>query len=461
MSRIHLLILWVLALIAGVIVFSVKGSKHQSPENKATLSQGDNVIAKDALRTSSGLRVSKGDDKASLLLKGNSWVVEEQSDYPVSISQLSAAFDAVRNLKIVQGLTASSENWQRFGLSLDAEKEADRPKTVTLLAEDGSDAQTIFVGKQSESGNQAGAGGARFIRLSGDDSSIYIVNESFDALTPTSITWIDRQLPKVEAPLRVMVDRETAEDWSVSRKTAFGDMQLDGLADDQETLVPQTVALKNIFSASSFIELLTSEEVEKRTAIGESRTVTVETASGITYVYTLVPEKREDPEQKGDTNPVKVDNRNFMVSFKVTSGPKDPEKPASDANEAAKAGYQALLANVKSAEKTYQKHKLLEGRHYLVAPFVVNPLLKDRVTFIQKKKPQQEAPALKQEVSSKPIAVPGTPRAQVQGSPFLPGGEAGNKPADGGKKPRKRIEAVTPPIAIPQMPKKAAEAESE
>lgn len=456
MSRIHLLILWVLALIAGAIVFSVKGSKHQPPENKAMLSQGDNVIAKDVLRTSSGLRVSKGVDQASLLLKGNSWVVEEQSDYPVSISQLSAAFDAVRNLKIVQSLTASSENWERFGLSLEAEKEANRPKTVTLLAEDGSDAQTIYVGKQSESEgrNQPGAGAARFIRLSGDDSSIYIVNESFDVLAPASIRWIDKQLPKVEAPLSVSVNRENAEDWSVSRKTAFGDMILDGLADDQETVVPETVALKNLFSASNFIELLTAEEVEKRTAPGESRTATVETASGITYVYTLVPEKREDPEQKGNTNPGKVDNRNFMVSFKVTTEPKSPEKPAADASEADKAGYQALLANMKNAEKTYQKHKLLEGRYYLVAPFVVNPLLKDRSAFIQEKKPQQEA-------ASKPVVMPGTPGTEVKGSSFLPGGEGGIPPAAGGKKPRKRIEAVTPPIAIPQMPKKAAESEAE
>lgn len=459
MSRIHLLILWVLALIAGAIVFSVKGSKHLSPENKAKLSQGDNVIAKDALRTSSGIRVSKGSDKASLLLKGDSWVVEEQSDYPVSISQLIAAFDAVRDLKIVQGLTATSENWERFGLSLDAEKKANRPKAVTLLAEDGSDAQTIYIGKQSESEgrNQPGAGAARFIRLSGDDSSIYIVNESFDALAPTSITWIDKQLPKVEAPLRVAVDHEMGDDWSVSRKTAVGDMVLDGLADDQETVVAQTVALKSIFSSSNFIELLTAEEVEKRTAVGESRNVTVETASGITYVYTLVPEKREDPEQKGDTNPVKTDNRNYMVSFKMTSGPKDPEKPAADASEATKAGYQALLANVKNAEKTYKKHKGLEGRYYLVAPFVVNPLLKERGTLIQKKKPKQEA-------SSKPVAIPGTPKAPVKGSSFLPGGEGGSRPAApsaGDKKPRKRIEAVTPPIAIPQMPKKAAESEAE
>ena len=457
MSRLHLLILWVLALIAGAIVFSVKGTKHQASHHKTSLAQGDEIVSKGALQTSGGLRITKGEETASLLLKGNSWVVSEQTDYPVNISTLGSAFDAVRGLKVVQGLTASPDNWERFGLSLDAEKENNRPKVVTLLAEDGSDAQTIYVGKQTEGGGGQFGGGnnARFIRLAGDDQSIYIVDESFSALNSDSLTWIDKQLPKIENPLKVTVDREAGDDWTVSRKTAIGDMILEDLTEDEETVVAQTAPLKTLFSSSQFIELLTPEEVEKRSAVGESRTVTVETASGITYVYDLIPEKNEDPKEDDDEKgPAQQDNRNYMISFKLTSGPKAPAKPAETASEADKAGYQALLANMKSAEKNYTKHKALEGRHYLVGSFVVNPVTKDRGTLRQKKKP-------KQEVVSPAISVPGTPKETPKGSPTLPGGVNGQRPATGVNKPRKRIEAVTPPIAIPQIPKKKEDKKEE
>lgn len=450
MSRLHLLILWVLALIAGAIVFSIKGTKHQASTDETTLAQGDEIVSKEALRSSGGLRITKGENTASLLLKGSSWVVSEQTDYPVNISTLGSAFDAVRGLKVVQGLTASPENWERFGLSLDAEKENNRPKVVTVLADDGSDAQTIYIGKQTEGGGGqfSGANNARFIRIAGDDQSIYIVNESFSALNADSLTWIDKQLPKVEGPLKISVDRETGDDWTVSRKTAVGDMILEGLAEDQETVVAQTASLKTLFSSSQFIELLSPEEVEKRSAVGESRSVTVETASGITYVYSLIPEKNEDPkDDEAEKGPAQQDNRNYMVSFKVTSGPKTPEKPAETASEADKAGYQALLSNMKGAEKTYKKHKSLEGRYYLVGAFVVNPVIKDKGTLLQKKKP-------KQEITSPATSIPGTPEAPRKGSPTLPGGENGQAPAAGANKPRKRIEAVTPPIAIPQIPKK-------
>ena len=451
MTRIHLLILWVLTLIAGAILINVKGSKHQTPQESTALSQGDTVLNADQLRTSSGLRVSKGNETSSLILNEKDWVVSEQENFPVNIESLSSAFDTLRKLKITQGLPAGPEAWERFGLDESAAKEADQPKVLTLLAEDGSDDLTIYIGKQRESGSGQGSRG-RFVRFSGDDSSVYIVDEGFDEIRTDSSNWINKSLPKIEAPLRVSVKRESGEEWTVARKTAIGDMLLLNLPEGMETVVAQTAPLKTIFANSTFTELLNEEEVNKRKATGEGREVTIEAASGMTYLYSLVPELKDDTEEKeeGSDSP-QPDNRNYMISLKITSGPKAPEVPAADASEEDKAAYQALLANMKNAEKKYAQDKKFEGRYFLVPNFVVNALTKQASELQQKIKPKPETPNPTPNAGLPNGDTPTTP--PVKAPDFIPGGPNNPQPANG-KKPRKRIEAVTPPIAIPQLPKK-------
>lgn len=447
MTRIHLLILWVLSLVAGAILFSVKGSKHQATEESTMLAQGDTVLTADQLRTSSGLRVRKGDKTSSLILNEKGWVVSEQKDFPANIETLSAAFDTLRKLKITQGLPAGPEAWERFGLDENAEKEADKPRILSVLAENGSDALTIYIGKQRESNTGAQGPGGRFIRLSSDDSTIYVVEESFDQISAASDSWINKQLPKVDAPLSVSVKRESGDSWTVSRKTAVGDMILEDLDEGNETIVAQTAPLKTIFSANSFTEILTEDEVHRRKAVGEGREVTIVTASGITYLFSLIPELKEEAEKKDDDDQtVKPDSRNYIVSMKMTSGPKPPEKPKEDATQAEKAGYHALVSNMKNIERQYAKDKKLEGRYFLVPNFVVNALTK------QKSELQQKIIA-KPEATSPPVSSENQPAKPPLAPNFIPGGPNNPQPANG-KQPRKRIEAVTPPIAIPQIPKK-------
>jgi hypothetical protein len=454
MSRFHLLILWVLTLIAGIIFFNAKGSRKESTQTKTLLAQGDEVVPRDLIRTASGLRLSQGEEKTTITINENSWGVAEQDDFSANLSNLSSTFDTLRKLKITQGLAAPSEAWDRFGLNPDAERKEDRPKEIAILAEDGSAAVTIFVGKSREGSGPAAQSGGRFIRLSGDDQSIYVVDESFSSIPTASDSWISKKLPVPEAVLKVRVKPAEGESWTTSRETAIGDMLLEGLPEDQETVMTQTASLKNIFNNSTFMELLSNEDVEKRGAKDETRLVTIETASGITYDYTLIPEKKEDGTvEKNEDTPEAQDNRNYIVRIKLTSGPKTPKKPADDADEATKAGYQALLANMKSAEKTFNKHKKsFENRHFLVANFTVSGLLKEKSQLFQKKQP-------KAEVASPPVTAPSpaSPPASPPKAPnFIPGGPSGGG-TPGANPARKRIEAVTPPIAIPQAPKKKAE----
>ncbi|MGJ8697069.1 MAG: DUF4340 domain-containing protein [Verrucomicrobiaceae bacterium] len=456
MSRLHLLILWVLALVAGVIVFTLKGQKNRAAQNDTDLNQGDTVFEASELRESTGLVYLNGENTSTIKLAENSWIVAEEGDYPATLGSLSRAFDAVRKLKIVQGLPATAEHWARFGLDESAEDPADRPRVLTVLGPDGAPTRSVYIGKPSESTGGNGGTEARFVRFSDDPTGVYIVEEGFDSLPTSSVGWIDKKLPKVEAPLRIEMKphNELVQPWTVSRKTAGDNFQLEGLRDDLETEITGTAPLRNLMETSTFIELLSEKEVEKRAAKEDARDVIIETASGITYAFHIVPEKKAEPEKKDDKKDdkeEKTDNRNYIVSFKLTSGPKDPVKPGEDATEAQKAGYQALVKNKRLEEQKFAQQKALEGRHFLVSNFVVAPLLKP-ISKLQKMK-APPAPAKPAGTTPAPVA----PKPNVQGAPSImtPG-----KPPEGANKPRKRIEAVTPPIAIPRAPK-AEEKEEE
>jgi len=451
MSRIHLLILWVLALVAGLIVFSTQGNSRAALASETTLEPGDTPITTADLRGYGGLKFADEKNVTTLLNKDDAWLVVENKDYPVNLQTLARAFDAVRELKIIQGLPAEQKHWARFGLDPEAENEADRPRELSLLSKDGTVAQTIFIGKARETSGGQGRASGRFIRLAGDDSGVYIVQESFSQLNADPLTWIDKSLPKVEGILSITMkpDNKLLTPWTVTRPTAVGEFTLDGIAQDQETVASAVAPLKNLFASASFTELLTKEDVLKRAALDETREITIKTASGISYLFTIVPEKRDPPkDEKKDAE--KPDDRNYIVSFKLLSGPSDPEKPTEDSSDADKAGYYALVANQKMAERRYQEQQALQGRHFLVNNFVVNGLLKPRHKM-HKTKADPAAPA----ASS---AAPSAPSAPRTGTP--PPGFPSATATPPNQPKRTRLQAVTKPIAIPQIPKKSEPAET-
>jgi len=87
-----------------------------------------------------------------------------------------------------------------------------------------------------------------------------------------------------------------------------------------------------------------------------------------------------------------------------------------------------------------------------VSNFVVNALLKNRYKM-HKSKAAPKPAAVSNPVTIPGAAIPGATRPNS--TPPGPGIPTGN-PTKDNVNVRNRIEAVTPPIAIPQMPKKEA-----
>ncbi|MDB4271217.1 hypothetical protein N9881_00670, partial [bacterium] len=136
-----------------------------------------------------------------------------------------------------------------------------------------------------------------------DDSGVYIVQQPFTQLNADPLTWIDKTLPKVEGILSITMkpDNELLAPWTVTRPTAIGEFTLEGLEEGLETDSTATAPLKSLFASSNFTELLSPEEVAKRAVVEDSREITIKTASGISYLFTIIPEKKDAPlEEKKD-----------------------------------------------------------------------------------------------------------------------------------------------------------------
>ncbi|MEN8680215.1 MAG: DUF4340 domain-containing protein, partial [Akkermansiaceae bacterium] len=115
MSRLHLLILWVLALGAGIYYFNSK-DVPDSINTKADLDIGSNLVPGDLVETVDSFTVKSDDGEVTLKKLEKEWVVADKADFPASNDSVSRVFDALRNAKVAQSVVASDEYYDRFEL---------------------------------------------------------------------------------------------------------------------------------------------------------------------------------------------------------------------------------------------------------------------------------------------------------------------------------------------------------
>ncbi|MEJ6642829.1 MAG: DUF4340 domain-containing protein [Akkermansiaceae bacterium] len=434
MSRLQLLILWILAIVTGIIFFN---SKHvpDSLASETKLEVGDALVANSLVNTLDGLKIS-ADGKTTTLKKiENRWSVVEKGNFPADITQVSRLINNLNETKVAQGVPASAEFYDRFDLDPVAAEDEKKPESITLMKE-GEDDIELFLGKSRESTGGSGGGAGRFVRLGNDDTGVYVTQQAFSALASDPATWIVKTLSLVEeGALKVDVSApgdDTIKPWSVSRKSTVEDLLLTDLTEDEETKINETNQLKNLFTSTTFSELLNAEEAKEKSAETGTREVRITDSSGSVFLFTLTPEKVEVPEDAPKDQPAATEPANYILSFKVINGPTRPEAPAEDASLQDKANFEARLENMGDIAISVENNKkTYEGRFLLVNKASVTALLKNRADLVQVKK--KEKP--KTVVTTPPVAVP------------TPGG-----PPPGIARPM--IRAVTPPVAVPPAPPK-------
>ena len=457
MSRLQLLILWILALGAGFYYFNSK-DVPDSISNKTELEVGSQIVPSDLIETVDSLTVISGDDKASLKKIDGRWVVSEKGDFPANYDSINQIIGALREAKVAQSVVATDEYYDRFNLDPATEEDGEQPDTI-LLEKDGKESSTIFLGKTRESTGGSGGRAGRFVRLSNDESGVYVVQESFSFLNASPDNWINKSLtPLKEGVVKMEVtapNDESFKSWTVSRESVRDDFIVEGLGEKEETKSSETAALKNLLAGATFTELITSDDYKKRANEKAARQLKATDSTGTTFSITVTPEKKteEKEEKKEDgSNPTPAPAVDYFVSIEILNGPTKPEPIAADASVQEKAVYAERVNNLADVSTGVNRmRKTYEGRYFLVSEATIGSLNKNRGELIQPKEEEKKPVS----VATPPIRVP-SPGDKAVNSPPLPGI---NTPPPSIARPKEtqnkpKIEAVTPPIQVPPIPNK-------
>ena len=457
MSRLQLLILWILALGAGFYYFNSK-DVPDSISNKTELEVGSQIVPSDLIETVDSLTVISGDDKASLKKIDGRWVVSEKGDFPANYDSINQIIGALREAKVAQSVVATDEYYDRFNLDPATEEDGEQPDTI-LLEKDGKESSTIFLGKTRESTGGSGGRAGRFVRLSNDESGVYVVQENFSFLNASPDNWINKSLTLLkEGVVKMEVtapNDESFKSWTVSRESVRDDFIVEGLGEKEETKNTETTALKNLLAGATFTELITSDDYKKRANEKAARQLKATDSTGTTFSITVTPEKKteEKEEKKEDgSNPTPAPAVDYFVSIEILNGPTKPEPIGPDASVQEKAVYAERVNNLADVSTGVNRmRKTYEGRYFLVSEATIGSLNKNRGELIQPKKEEKKPVS----VATPPIRVP-SPGDKAVNTPPLPGINTPPpsiaRPKDTQNKPK--IEAVTPPIQVPPIPNK-------
>ena len=457
MSRLQLLILWILALGAGFYYFNSK-DVPDSISNKTELEVGSQIVPSDLIETVDSLTVISGDDKASLKKIDGRWVVSEKGDFPANYDSINQIIGALREAKVAQSVVATDEYYDRFNLDPATEEDGEQPDTI-LLEKDGKESSTIFLGKTRESTGGSGGRAGRFVRLSNDESGVYVVQENFSFLNASPDNWINKSLTLLkEGVVKMEVtapNDESFKSWTVSRESVRDDFIVEGLGEKEETKNTETTALKNLLAGATFTELITSDDYKKRANEKAARQLKATDSTGTTFSITVTPEKKteEKEEKKEDgSNPTPAPAVDYFVSIEILNGPTKPEPIGPDASVQEKAVYAERVNNLADVSTGVNRmRKTYEGRYFLVSEATIGSLNKNRGELIQPKEEEKKPVS----VATPPIRVP-SPGDKAVNSPPLPGI---NTPPPSIARPKEtqnkpKIEAVTPPIQVPPIPNK-------
>ncbi len=451
MSRLHLLILWILAIGAGIIFFQMKKDPEEG-SSETQLKTGSSLFSPNLVETIDGFKIETDKESVTLKKVDEKWVVGEQQDFPASINKVTQVIDALREIKVAQGVLASDEYYDRFNLDPEAEDAGERPEIITLMS-GGKESGKLYLGKSRESTGGGGATAGRFVRLADDSSGVYIVQQGFGFLGASPDNWIEKVLtPLEEGVIKLGVtapNDQNFKPWDISRKTVMDDFLIEGLAEKEETKTNETSTLKNTFKSATFIEILTEEDAQTRSDEKGIREVKATDSAGSTFLITIIPEKKkeDDKDKKDEVTPTPTPAINYIITVKVLNGPTKPVPPAEDASVQEKAVFQQRVENLAQVSASVNRMRdTYEGRYFLVNTASIGSLTKNRGEFI-KPKVEKKKPV---SVATDPIPVPDpgsprtTPKPVIPGTP--PPGIARPK-EDMKKKPK--IEAVTPPIQVP------------
>lgn len=435
MNKRQVVVLWIIAILLIVAAAVVRLRDSDGSVTKMQRADGETFLKEFPAEQVAKIELKGAKDTTTLVRKDGKWTIAERENYPARLAGVQEFLRTLTEVKVTQGIECEPSFLPRFGMDATASKEEDRGIEAVFSNDAGSEVAKVNFGKNVQAAgdpmSMMGGGGTsgRFVHNAADTSGVYKVSEIFPSLSTDPKTWLDPQFIQVEKIKSISLSPAAKPEevaWKLVRADENAEFTLEG-AKEGETVDPAASGpLKSLFSYVRYDDVATAEEAAEIGNPVETRTVKIETLEGFTYTIKLTPTlpKKEEPATPESPAPEAM----FLMTVDVSAEiPAERKKDEKETPEDAKAKDTAFTERKATLEKRLATEKALAGRIFKVSAATVQPLVKERAELIKK----PDAPA---------AGNPGPGGAMPPGGPTLVP-----------QQPRRPVEAVTPPIAIPPL----------
>lgn len=445
MNKRQVIILWVIAIVLGIAVAAVKLTQKDATQSATHRAPGQTLFEKFPAAEIAGVAIKGAQGSVTLTRKGDKWVVAEREDYPANAGYVNDFIRTLDELKVTRGMEAGPSFAPRFGMDESSAKAEDRGLTAVFKDAAGKDLATVSLGKNIESGADAGPfGGAgavgRYIRNHADESGFYAVSEMFPSVNDEPSRWLADGFFSPEKIKSISLSGKNSDDivWKITRDTEEAEFKLEGAAAGEVLDTTAATPLKSLFSYARFDDVVPSAEVAGRADADGKRKAVIETFEGFIYTLSITPAK---PAAAAEGDAAAPASEQVLLAVSVAAElPKERKKEEGEKEEDAKTKDAAFTERLKTLTEKLEKEKAFEGRTFLVSKSTVEALLKERDQIITKAQPAAAADANQGSVQQLPGGIVATP-PPVRTATTPP------------------IEAVTPPIAVPPLEEDAEKKE--
>ena len=466
-----------LIILAGLIAFAFFYKKQRDVKiNSGSLvgvSMREFVLPDVAGKDVGGLHIQEGEKQVHVSATGDVWTVAERSGYRASREKVQRALTVLSEMKPKGKQEVGKSILGEVKLLPPGEGAADRTGLLVEVLDDKSGPVTSLIagGSTTTSGGASaassnnmfgGPGEMRYVRVpnSKDQSTVWLVGDSFYELSSDPKDWLDKAFVDVRKLKSIEITMPNAADsWKAERKDEEAAFAFVNVAPGEELDTAKADGLNNVLSSAMFNDVLAKDKVTADTLKGAVKAKLV-TFEGFTYEIEALEQKATGSEgaDKG------------LVSLKVSADIPKERKPAADEKpEDKKKKDDEFAAANKPLQDKLAKEKAAEGWVYEMPTYSMNVLFKKRSDLVRDKQP---APAPAPEPAGPstftvPLGPgpkpPGAPSAPIMPPAALQSAPAGAKPSAAAPPanpapppaaaPAKPAEATTPPVeAKPTTP---------
>ena len=388
------IILWTLAIVLGITAYYVKFHGEENQNTRTKLAPGDQLFENLPIREIATVTITQGDNTTHLArAKDNVWGVKERDNYAINYELLRNLLGALNELEVTQGYPSANEHFARFGLADKNTKEDEKlgylgAIKINMADADGSTLAEVYLGKYSGSTRVGG----RFVRITGDDSGLYAVGQTFPGITADPKDWLSKDFIKIDQMKSISLSAPadaSFTSWKLIRPNSQGQFTLDGMTANEVMQLTSTNAMRELFTYSAFQDVITEKQAADKSNPDAKlkRIATITTFDGLSYTLEFWPQKEVEKDPNADPRlPATLPSYNLTIQVSADF-PKARNKSADESPEDSKRLDNEFIKLQKTARAKLAAAQAFQGRIYQISQSQIAPLQKKRNDFVKSKTP--------------------------------------------------------------------------